>query len=333
MPKAPTSKDVARAAGVSQSTVSYVMSGKRPISEKTRRRVEDAIARLTYQPHAGARALAGHRTNAIAVIMPFRSASTAQRLMAFVEEITLAARHRDHDVLLVTADEGPDGMRRVVGRSLCDAVLVMEVGAADERTDIARELDLPVIFIGVPDDSDGLDCIDFDFESAGELLVDELAALGHRTIDVLGWGPDVVAQRFNYVPRFARGVERAGHEHGTGVSWHHVPDGGDVRPVLERALADQEGRPGLLLVTAVPETMRALSELGLSPGRDADVVALSTDHEAREQALTAVSTQPRDVSRRVMERLFTLLDRDAPTARAIELVPATLVRRASTERR
>jgi DNA-binding LacI/PurR family transcriptional regulator len=49
-----TSKDVARVAGVSQSTVSYVLTGNRPISEQTRRRVLDAIEQLTYQPNAGA---------------------------------------------------------------------------------------------------------------------------------------------------------------------------------------------------------------------------------------------------------------------------------------
>ncbi|HZL03657.1 MAG TPA: LacI family DNA-binding transcriptional regulator, partial [Cellulomonas sp.] len=45
--------DVARAAGVSTSTVSYVLSGKRPISAPTRQRVERSIRELGYRPHAG----------------------------------------------------------------------------------------------------------------------------------------------------------------------------------------------------------------------------------------------------------------------------------------
>src|SRR6478735_8941173 len=64
-----TSKDVARLAGVSQSTVSYVMSGNRPISEGTRRRVLEAIEALTYQPNAGARALASQRTRVIGLMV------------------------------------------------------------------------------------------------------------------------------------------------------------------------------------------------------------------------------------------------------------------------
>ncbi|MFD0516556.1 LacI family DNA-binding transcriptional regulator [Paractinoplanes durhamensis] len=66
-----TSKDVARMAGVSQSTVSYVMTGKRSISEKTRQKVLAAMEQLTYEPHAGARSLAGRRTQVIGLVVPF----------------------------------------------------------------------------------------------------------------------------------------------------------------------------------------------------------------------------------------------------------------------
>ncbi|MEL7977113.1 LacI family DNA-binding transcriptional regulator [Isoptericola sp. F-RaC21] len=329
MPKGPTSADVAREAGVSQSTVSYVMSGKRPISPETRRRVQEAIDRLTYEPHAGARALAGHRTSTIAVVVPVRPESGAQRLMMFVEEIVLAARRRDHDVLLVTADEGPAGLRRVAGRSLCDAVVVMEVGTEDERVAVARELALPVVFIGIPGDSAGLDCLDFDFEGAGRLLVAELADLGHRSVDVLGWAPDAVAQGINYVPRFERGARAAAAQRGVELRWHRPAGEADVHRAVDGALASGDV-PGLVLAAAIPETLRALTDRGSRPGRDADVVGLATDAEAESYGLTAASTQPRDVSRRVMERVFALIDGDVAPGRGAELVPAVLARRGST---
>ena len=65
-----TINDVARAAGVSPSTVSYVLSGRRPISAQTRERVQAAIAELGFHPHAGARALASRRTNVLALVVP-----------------------------------------------------------------------------------------------------------------------------------------------------------------------------------------------------------------------------------------------------------------------
>ena len=71
-----TIADVAKAAGVSSSTVSYVLSGKRPISQATRHRVEKAIRDLGFSPHAGARALASSRTNVLGLVVPLRALET-----------------------------------------------------------------------------------------------------------------------------------------------------------------------------------------------------------------------------------------------------------------
>ncbi|MCZ2264720.1 substrate-binding domain-containing protein, partial [Isoptericola sp. QY 916] len=99
--------------------------------------------------------------------------------------------------------------------------------------------------------------------------------------------------------------------------------------VVDGALASGEV-PGLVLATAVPATFRALADRGRRPGRDVDVVGLALDAEAEPHGLTATSPRPRDVSRRVMERVFALLDGDAPPGGERELAPAVLVRRRST---
>ena len=68
-----TIADVARHAGVSSSTVSYVLSGKRAISEQTRLRVRSSVRELGYHPNAGARALAARRSHIIALMVPLRT--------------------------------------------------------------------------------------------------------------------------------------------------------------------------------------------------------------------------------------------------------------------
>ena len=50
-PRRATRADVARLAGVSDSTVSYALTGDRPISDETRERIERAMAKLGYVPH------------------------------------------------------------------------------------------------------------------------------------------------------------------------------------------------------------------------------------------------------------------------------------------
>ena len=72
--KRPTQKDVARKAGVSRSTVSYVLNDqtqlKIPISDETRRRVLEAIAELGYEPDSRAQSLRNGNTNIVSVIIP-----------------------------------------------------------------------------------------------------------------------------------------------------------------------------------------------------------------------------------------------------------------------
>ena len=101
--------EVAKAAGVSISTVSYALSGKRTISAETRRRIELAVRELDYRPNAGARMLARRCTNIFAVTEPFRSDTHAPAHMAFVLATSIAARRFDYDVLLPHRRAGHGG--------------------------------------------------------------------------------------------------------------------------------------------------------------------------------------------------------------------------------
>jgi DNA-binding LacI/PurR family transcriptional regulator len=332
-----TSRDVARVAGVSQSTVSYVMSGRRSISAETRKRVLDAIEQLTYQPNAGARALASQRTQVIGLVVRFRPGADTTGLLPFIETIAGCARAEDHDVLLVTADEGSAGLTRLAGRSLCDAIVMMDIEAEDARIPVAATLRIPVILIGVPDDSAGLHCVDVDFAQAGQLAVDELAVSGHDRIVVIGHVPDVVERDVNFVRRFQRGAVAAAEAHGIGIELvSPVPlDRAGIEDAVREALERGGDRPGLVIPNspAVQPVLQALLDRGLVPGRDVSLVGLCTDAaaEATTPAVTNVSLEPRDVSRRAMEILFRLLDRggDRPT-QLVELIPPRLTRRETT---
>jgi DNA-binding LacI/PurR family transcriptional regulator len=65
-----TIRDVARAAGVSNATVSQVLSGSRPVADETRLRIEQVIAELGYRPNTFARALKTLRSQLVGVVLP-----------------------------------------------------------------------------------------------------------------------------------------------------------------------------------------------------------------------------------------------------------------------
>ncbi|NED54280.1 LacI family transcriptional regulator, partial [Micromonospora aurantiaca] len=62
--------EIARRARVSRSTVSYALSGKRPVSEATRLRIQQVIDEMGYQPNASARALARGETRTLGLVFP-----------------------------------------------------------------------------------------------------------------------------------------------------------------------------------------------------------------------------------------------------------------------
>jgi LacI family transcriptional regulator len=62
--------DVAKAAGVTAATVSYVLSGKRTVSRETRERVMKYVKELGYRPNHIARSLTKQRTRTIGLVVP-----------------------------------------------------------------------------------------------------------------------------------------------------------------------------------------------------------------------------------------------------------------------
>ncbi len=332
-----TSKDVARVAGVAQSTVSYVLTGKRSISEDTRRRVQEAIDQLTYQPNAGARALASQRTSVIGLMVPFSPGIDTAGQLPFIETIASLARAHDYDVLLVTADEGADGLRRLSGRSLTDAIILMDVQVEDERIPLAASLSVPVVLIGIPADSSSLQCVDVDFELAAKLCVEEMVAAQHDRVLFVGYPAELERRQLNYIPRFNASAVAAARRHGLPLEFISPVEPGRTaaREVVARLLPDF-GKERLGLVISNSQTMQpilnALIAHGIVPGRDVSVIAHCTDEVAQEAEppVTNVSLEPREVSRRAIETVFRLLDSKRSRPKEIvDLVPSRLTRRST----
>lgn len=269
--------DVAQAAGVSISTVSYALSGKRPVSEKTRRRIENAVQELGYQANAGARMLAGSRTQIFALTEPLRSDTHAPTHMAFVLAASVGARKRGYDILLLTDEQASAGMSRVAASDLVDAVLVLDVAPDDERVAIARSIRTPTIFIGIPDDCEGLHCVDLDFEGVGAMAVERLAAAGHRRITLIGQS-ELAYRRSNFPRRLLLGLQQKADDLGIAHAFH--PSGGTVTDphVVRAAVASalEDGATGFVLHAADDVhtiVLDALAARGLEVGADVSVVS------------------------------------------------------------
>jgi DNA-binding LacI/PurR family transcriptional regulator len=311
-----TLAEVARQAGVSPSTVSYVLSGKRSISAATRSRVERAIRELGYHPNAGARALASAKSHIIALVVPLRGDVYVPIMMEIAIAVTTAARQYGYDVLLVTNDEGPDGVRRVAASGLADGVILMDVQLEDDRIPVLRELGTHAALIGLPADSRGLACVDHDFAAAGALCADHLADLGHRDVAFIGYADRVYRRHVGYADRTLTGFgERAAER---GLRFLHRPCEGTYEGTagaLARVLDDRPGTTGFVVQNegAITPLLGLLRSSGRIVPEDASVVALCQPQLAEQNAprVTSVTGAADELGRRAVELLMKRVDSEA----------------------
>ncbi|MFR9797982.1 LacI family DNA-binding transcriptional regulator [Streptomyces sp. MS06] len=325
--------DVARHAKVSPSTVSYALSGKRPISPQTRQRIEESIRVLGYRPHAGARSLASSQSRVLALVLPLRKGVHVPVLMQFATSVLTAAREHNHDVLLLAQDEGDEGIVRVAKSAMADAFIIMDVELEDRRLPLLRTLDQPSVLIGFPADPTGLTCVDLDFRGAGEACVEHLAALGHRSVALIGSPPEVYLRGTGFARRVTAGFTAAADRLGMRSIAHPCPE----TPAAARAMAERLIRedPSLTAVVVHNESViqpliAAFTAMGLRVPQDLSVIAICPD-ETAEQALvpiTSVSIPSDEIGTRAVGLLMAkLVGRDAPET---TVLPARLTPRSTT---
>ncbi|MHC0428936.1 LacI family DNA-binding transcriptional regulator [Streptomyces sp. O3] len=328
-----TLAEVAQHAGVSASTVSYVLSGKRSISLGTRERVERSIQELGYHPNAGARALASSKSTILALMMPLRTDMYVPVMMEIAVAVATTAREHGYDVLLLTGDEGAAAVRRVTRSGLADAMILMDVELEDERLPLLRESDQPAVLIGLPAETAGLTCVDLDFVATGALCAEHLAGLGHRDIAVLGEAPAVYERHTGFAERTLDGLRAASRE--LGLSMLHRPcDGGyqAVAATLARIFDERPGTTGFVVQneSAVEPLLGLLRQQGRAVPEDVSVVAVCPDQVALQSSvrLTSVAIPAQEMGRQAVRRVIAKLDGQGTDE--VALLAPELVRRASS---
>jgi DNA-binding LacI/PurR family transcriptional regulator len=251
-----------------------VLSGKRSISARTRRVVEQSIRQLGYHPNAGARSLATSRTNVLSLMAPLREELTGPGVMEFVAAVAAAARGHDQDLLLLTKDEGAAALRRVAATALADGVIVMDVERADPRVPTLLSLGRPVVLIGEPAEPTGLAAVDLDFTAAGAACVEHLADLGHCAVALIGpQRPELAAAE-----RFRLGFTATGRMRDVRTTAHDCgPSYDAVRTCLDELLATE---PTAIVVhneAALPMVLAELQHRSRRIPEDLAVVAVCRD--------------------------------------------------------
>jgi DNA-binding LacI/PurR family transcriptional regulator len=190
--KPATMAQIAARAGVALSTVSYVLSGKRSVSQQMRERVLAAIEELDYRPHGPARALASGASHTIALFLPSPQWQLVPVQQTFVAGATQATSASDYSLLLSTSPTDPESIVKLVAAGRADGVILMETLLDDARVERLRAAGYPFSLIGRTADVDGISFVDMDFGGAVEASLSHLARLGHTCVALFNFAPDLI---------------------------------------------------------------------------------------------------------------------------------------------
>ena len=253
--------------------------------------------------------------------------------MQIATAVVTAARRYGHDVLLLTQEEGVSGLQRVAGASLVDAIIVMDVETRDIRLPLLRTLRLPAVLIGFPAEPAGLTCIDLDFEAAGRICAEHLAAAGCRDVALIGAAPEVYRRGTGFAERTQAGFERAARAQGLRpATWPCDPAPGAVRATVASLLRQRPELDGIVVhnESALGPLLDAFRAAGRRVGEDLAVLAMCSDDlaERATPSLTSIAIPADEVGRQAVGLLMAKLDGE-PVPGAT-LLPPRLTVRAST---
>lgn len=195
-PKRVTSRDVAEAAGVSRTTVSFVLNDVQniQISEETRQRVWEAARRLGYYPDASARSLASQRSGNIGVLL----CRSADRVFSdvFLAEVLTGIHEvihpRRYHILLEAIEDltVPDAYIALVRSRQVDGLIISGPRTDDRQLRNLEAEGFPVVLLGRLPGS-GLCQVDVDHRAAARTAVDYLLHRGHRRLAFISQGPPI----------------------------------------------------------------------------------------------------------------------------------------------
>lgn len=188
------SQDVATMAGVSRTTVSFVLNDVPgvKISEETRQRVLRAARDLDYYPTAAARSLASGKTHRIGLILgegQERLAADAF-LPAFLQGVTASVHRRGYLLMLQLAEDVPshEAYVRLIREQQVDGLILSGPRSDDPLLPQLAEERFPLILHGRPNGHD-FPCVDVDNQAGAYQAVNHLIGLGHRRIGFISNAP------------------------------------------------------------------------------------------------------------------------------------------------
>jgi|YNPNPStandDraft_1061719.scaffolds.fasta_scaffold62462_1 DNA-binding LacI/PurR family transcriptional regulator len=329
-----TRNDVARLAGVSPATVSYVVNnGPRPVSEETRQRVLRAIEQLGYRPSTIARSLKTKKTYGVGVVISDILNPILASIEKAVEDVLL---QQGYSLTICNSDESPDRERillEMLDDRAMDGIILLPTGAnLNLILNIVRE-GRKLVLIDRQITELEADCVLFDNEAGAYEAVRHLVALGHTCIGLLNLPSSLTPGHGRLL-----GYQRALQDAGLPLLPQLVREGSfkaQEADILVTELLDASPRPTALLVSSNRLAQAVLREVKARNLRMPDDLALCVFDDVAYYAfyspsITAVAADAAELGTRAAQFLIERINGTYTGEPRTALIPCRLQIREST---
>ncbi len=331
----PTIKDVAREAGVSIATVSYVLNDKTDaISEQTQHRVWSAVRKTGYRPNVTARNLRSSQSRLIGYAwheVPAEQVNTV--LDRFTYSLARSAEAAGYHILTFTyaVDDPIPVYDELIRTGRVDAFVVGSTVRDDARVRFLLDQDFPFVAFGRANADWDFLWIDTDGRRGTGEAVDYLVSLGHRRIAMAAWPEESLSGSFR-VDGYLDGLGRAGimpnpaylfrgeHSEQSGrdalAAWCALP--ADERPTAIVAISD------LIAIGIMNEAERR----GLAIGKDLSVIGFDDAPMTQylRPALTTLQQPIEEIGTALITMLEDVIKGEEPPQRQLLLPPRLIIR-------
>lgn len=323
---------IARALGISVTTVSRALAGYDDVAPATRAQVIAEADRITYRPNEAARRLRRGRAEAIGVVLPAGPGQFDDPFfLRMLSAIGPALEAEKLDLLVTTARPGADALRayrHLVENRKVDGIILARTRQRDERIGYLLDRDFPFVAHGRSLESRPFAYVDIDGEAACRAATERLLSFGHTNIALI-----------NALPLYMFAHHR---QAGWLAALGSPGPLREVEPTEEngfRAMQDllapehQHERPTAVLCATdriAVGAMHALAHAGLRAGRDVALIGYDDLPLATytDPPLTTIAQPIERAARRMVEMLLARIG-GAPAEGMQEIWPASLIARQS----
>lgn len=185
-----TIKDIAKAAGVSVTTVSRALNGYSDVSERTRKKIKQIADDLSYSPNALARSLVMNKTKTIGLLVSGISREGAKDNIVFevLTGVNEYCGHVDYDIVLFNTSSSQQKQKTYT--QLCrerrvDGVVIQGIKNDDPYLMEVVESDIPCVLVDIPIQGESVGYVATDNVAGAKQAVQYLVDLGHRQIGMI----------------------------------------------------------------------------------------------------------------------------------------------------